>query len=176
MPRWTEEARQKHRELIYRTKPWEYDTRQKTAWGKECSRWNGYRTMKRNLQLNEQHLIAIAAARGLLEALRITINQGAKLTRQHIEDFRLAIRILYKFSNASRDISVYSDISKALATCEITEDTPPMDGSDSESSNLAIASRALRTIAKQYSSTRKILLASSDQQVQQMEQCLSLLD
>jgi hypothetical protein len=133
--------------------------------------------MKRNLGLDEQHAIALAAARGLLEALRISISQGAKVTRQHLEDFRLAIRILYRFSNASRDINPYADISKALATCEIVEDTPPIDGANSEINDLAIASQALRTIAKQYGSTRKILFASENEEAQQqMQECLSLLD
>jgi hypothetical protein len=132
--------------------------------------------MKRNLGLDEQHAIALAAAKGLLEALRISINQGAKLTRQHLEDFRLAIRILYKFSNASRDINPYADISKALATCEIVEDTPPIDGANSEISDLAIASMALREILRQYGSNKKILLASENEEAQQMQECLSLLD
>jgi hypothetical protein len=172
---WTEERRQMHRELIYKTKPWEYDTRPKTAWGKECSRWNGYKSMKRDLTMNEQHAIAVNAATGLLEALRITVDQGKKLTKQHLQDFRLAIRILYKFSNSSRDISKYGEICKALATCEVAEDTPQGE-CDSENSDLAIASNVLRTVAIQYSSTNKILLASESEEAQQMKECLSLLN
>ncbi|BAZ26968.1 hypothetical protein NIES4073_78820 [Kalymmatonema gypsitolerans NIES-4073] len=130
--------------------------------------------MKRDLTMNKQHAIALEAAKGLLEALRITIEQGTRLTKQHLEDFRLAIRILYKFSNSPRDISRYGEISKA-ARCEVAEDTPPGEY-DSGNSDLAIASATLRTVAKEYSSTKKLLLASGSEEAQEMKECLALLN
>jgi len=57
-----------------------------------------------------------------------------------------------------RILSAAAGLMSPVATCKVAEDTP-LGEYDSESSDLAIASKVLRTVAKQYSGTKKLLFA-----------------
>ena len=70
MPRWTEEARQKQREIIMKSKPWEKSTGPKTPEGKEKSACNGFKHGFRSKEMRELKRLMAAQARHVRAIMR----------------------------------------------------------------------------------------------------------
>ncbi|WP_414589690.1 hypothetical protein [Scytonema sp. PCC 10023] len=148
MPRWTPEARQRQRELIQGFRPWESATGAKTTWGKFCASNNGYKSMPKLSSADEDRGTLISAAKGLLEILKLKIEKGFQPSEENLKDFRLALKVLYKFG-AEQDVFHYGEVFKELVPSFEKGEIPPGIPNSDMDEDLVIAATALRGIIQQ---------------------------
>ncbi len=143
---WTQEARDKQRQVALRSKLWEKSSGAKSDWGKMVSMWNGYKAIPFEGNEGGKHDCAITAARGMLEALRMQLQRRSPI-KQDIEDFKLAVLIIYRFATENRDIAPYAQLFQHISSNITESETPPVKSSECE--DIEIAMRTMREVLKQ---------------------------
>lgn len=149
---WTPEAREAQRQATLLIKPWEKSAPQnKSRWGQMTSAWNCYKCVEFVGNPDGIYDPVVAAARGLLQGLEMQLQRRAPI-KQDLEDFRLAIRVIFRFATKDRDITPYGEILQKISN-NISEDASPQTVNNSECKDIDIAMRAMRAILKQYCRT-----------------------
>lgn len=72
--------------------------------------------------------------------------------KQDIEDFKLAVLIIYRFATENRDIAPYAQLFQQISSNLSQNEAPPVE--NSECKDIDIAMRAMRGVLKQYIGTR----------------------
>ncbi len=153
MPReWTDEARQRQREVALRSRLWEKTARGvKTTWSRYCSTNNCYANMVKlpnAPNTEDDRALLFSASKGLIEVLQATVNQGFQPSEQNLKDFRLAITSLHRVG-AGEYALYYGELFKNLVREERTNELSPRVLNPEIAKNLEIAGEALRKVIKQ---------------------------
>lgn len=96
----------------------------------------------------DERVLLFASAKGLIQVLQTTVEEGFRPSEQNLKDFRLALTCLHKIG-ATQDALLYGELFQSLIRSFEKGELSPSVPNSEISKNLSIAGTALRQIIQE---------------------------